>query len=751
MFCPADVLSSDESDADTDFDQEELEPVVHASLDDLNSACDSSCCVGSELSQPFDKLFLKRTERTYGSGKHLRKRRFLTSWYKTFPWLHLCRSTCKAFCYYCRAACKSHVTVMSTKADPAFSLPGFSNWKKAVDKFKEHEQSLAHRDSILASTAAKNLSVSVRLQNELNEIQTQRRKSFMKQLMCLLYLLRQGLAVRNDHAGGSNLTVMLEHVLGEEKWVNDGKYQSPEIINEIIAILGHKILCSLISDIQQHWFSLLADETRDISNNEQLVICLRWVSDSYDIAEDMVGLVRLDNTTAQTVYLCLKDCLLRLGVEFQYCRGQAYDGARSFQGHVSGVAKKFQADNAAAVSVHCLAHCVNLSIQEVVRNVKSLKEALNFAMDAIQLIKYSPKRQVIFETIQAQQDSSSTSGIKTLCPTRWTVRTGAMSAIVNNYEVLHNTFEEASEGTDECSRRANGAVALMDRFAMYFGLKLSILIFGMVEQLSITLQGKSVSVQDGFQAAEVCIRALNRLRSDEKFRVFYNKVKEDAADRCDPPVLPRQKQLPRRIDEGIAQHVFTAVEQYYRREYFQALDEVKGDLERRFQQKNFLFVRSIEELLLNCANGRAFSLPEDFVTLYQKDIDMAKLTIHLQMLQDAIKSTPLDGILIREVTSIQTICDVFNAEPTFKKLLTEVHKLLKIYLTIPVTTSTAEQSFSALKRIKTYLRNSMSQQRLNNCMLVHVLRQKADNIHLEEIAKEFVGRNDRRQNFFGHF
>lgn len=239
--------------------------------------------------------------------------------------------------------------------------------------------------------------------------------------------------------------MLLERVLGEEKWVSDGKYQSPEIINEIIAILGHKILRSLISDIHsQRWFSLMADETRDVSNREQLVICLRWVSDDYDIAEDMVGLVQLDNTTAQTVYSCLKDCLLRIGVAFEYCRGQAYDGARSFQGHISGVAKRFQDDNAAAVSVHCLAHCVNLSLQEVARDVKSLKEALNFAMDAIQLIKFSPKRQVIFEAVQSQQDSSSTSGIRTLCPTRWTVRTGAMLAIVNNYEILRDTFEMAS-------------------------------------------------------------------------------------------------------------------------------------------------------------------------------------------------------------------------------------------------------------------------------------------------------------------
>lgn len=84
-------------------------------------------------------------------------------------------------------------------------------------------------------------------------------------------------------------------------------------------------------------------------------------------------------------------------------------------------------------------------------------------------------------------------------------------------------------------------------------------------------------------------------------------------------------------------------------------------------------------------------------------------------------------------------------------MLTEVDKLLKIFLTIPVTTATAERSFSALKRIKMYLRNSMSQERLNHCLILHVHREKTDDLSLPEIAQEFVSRNERRISYFGHY
>ena len=73
------------------------------------------------------------------------------------------------------------------------------------------------------------------------------------------------------------------------------------------------------------------------------------------------------------------------------------------------------------------------------------------------------------------------------------------------------------------------------------------------------------------------------------------------------------------------------------------------------------------------------------VKMYEREVDMQKLKLQLQLLQDAVKSVSLDGIQIREVTQIQSVCDVFNEESSLKKFLTEIHKLLKVYLTILVT------------------------------------------------------------------
>jgi hypothetical protein len=233
----------------------------------------------------------------------------------------------------------------------------------------------------------------------------------------------------------------------------------------MIEIMGHSVLRTLVKEItSQKWFSLLADETRDITNCEQIVVCLRYVSDDYEVFEDFLNLVQLENTTSQMIYMSLKDCIIRLGLSFENCRGQGYDGASNFQGCVNGVAKRFQSEYPALIPVHCLAHCINLCLQDLTRSCNSVKQALNFSMELIHLIKLPPKRQVLFENIQKQQDGQTT-GIRTLCPTRWTVRTGAMQAIVSNYETLQETMEVVSHGTDDCSRRASGVCALMDKFS----------------------------------------------------------------------------------------------------------------------------------------------------------------------------------------------------------------------------------------------------------------------------------------------
>ena len=76
------------------------------------------------------------------------------------------------------------------------------------------------------------------------------------------------------------------------------------------------------------------------------------------------------------------------------------------------------------------------------------------------------------------------------------------------------------------------------------------------------------------------------------------------------------------------------------------------------------------------------------------------------------------------INSTQDGINVFKSDNSLRGILTEFNKLLKIILIVPVSSCTVERSFSALRRLKTFLRSTMTQNRLNDIALLHVYRNK---------------------------
>ncbi|KAG8184564.1 hypothetical protein JTE90_007680 [Oedothorax gibbosus] len=76
--------------------------------------------------------------------------------------------------------------------------------------------------------------------------------------------------------------------------------------------------------------------------------------------------------------------------------------------------------------------------------------------------------------------------------------------------------------------------------------------------------------------------------------------------------------------------------------------------------------------------------------------------------------------------------------------LPNIYKLLKIFATLPVTAATNERSFSTLKRLKTYLRNSCSENRLNGLAMLNIHRDVC--VSADDVINLF-SRSSRRLDF----
>ena len=194
-------------------------------------------------------------------------------------------------------------------------------------------------------------------------------------------------------------------------------------------------------------------------------------------------------------------------MQIHFRKTASFDLVYPFQNVVAnGVAAQIEKDVPAALFLHCFAHCTNLCLQTIGRQCAPVQHALDLVMGISQLIHYSPKRTSLFLSLQSQLSSGSTTTLKPLCPTRWTVRTAAISAVLTNYSVLCVALEEINTEThDEYGLKAGGYLAQMESFSTYFGLKLSHLLFSGAEQLSLTLQGKDTTIQE---AAELTVQHL---------------------------------------------------------------------------------------------------------------------------------------------------------------------------------------------------------------------------------------------------
>ena len=82
-------------------------------------------------------------------------------------------------------------------------------------------------------------------------------------------------------------------------------------------------------------------------------------------------------------------------------------------------------------------------------------------------------------------------------------------------------------------------------------------------------------------------------------------------------------------------------------------------------------------------------------------------------------------------------------------IFTEVIKLIiRLCLTIPVSSAIAERWFWTLRRLKTFTRWTMKASRLTHLALLHVHQDHTDKLDLNDLCTTFVSSNERRQGVF---
>ena len=249
-------------------------------------------------------------------------------------------------------------------------------------------------------------------------------------------------------------------------------------------------------------------------------------------------------------------------------------------------------------------------------------------------------------------------------------------------------------------------------------------------------------------AVEQTKSILQTFRHESQWTELWASCTQDAQRlNVDQPAVPRNRRPPRRLDDG-SQPVQLEPADHFKRQFYELLDIAMSTMTQRLQQPSLNVYTNIEKSLIAAANGQLSSsdMKDNLTAIcehFNSDVEYRKLHQALEDLPMLIEN--------RQVTSLQDIIDKVMELGPAKRLRAPLIRLLTLHAVIPATSATAERSFSTLRRVKNYLRATMTQQRLNSVLVLHAHQDYTDSIDLLSVARDFVALNDNRKCVFGTF
>jgi len=645
----------------------------------------------------------------------------------------------------------------------SFSTVGYTNWKHALAKFQCHEKSSVHLEASLKwRSYTSERSLADQFSNMSSKQQCMNREGLLQLFSSLKFLARQGLATRGHTDNGSNYHQLLQLRAGESvalrSLINSDKHfkwVSHAVESEMLQLMANSVLRQLSEDVRNNgYFAVIVDETTDISTTEQVSICIRHVDDSINIYEDFLGVYATTKTDAGTLVTIIKDVLLRLNIPLSNMRAQCYDGASNMSGVNTGVQKRLRDIQPKAVYVHCRSHALNLALQEASCSVRCIRDILSLCNEVANFFRESAKRTGILESV-ISDISTDNSGhrLHPLCPTRWVVRARALNAMLMHYEAVIKALEDLGNEPGNTGAKADGLCSKLQSFETLLSLTMAHKVFSIVEQLATALQKQSMTLFETYESVNNVLLTLQAMRRDDnQFNTLWEDTNQFASNLgIDPPQMPRRRRPSRRIDDGGPAHEHRDCLTLYKVDtWYPLLDILIQQLNDRFCSDSFQQVLNAERLLIKAATGQTFADELKKFTTFYDDFDSAALEAQLRILHSVILREA-DSLHVDRPLTVKSIAEKLKTTAGAQTLLDTVWRLTKLLLVVPATSATAERSFSALRRLKTYIRSTIGQPRLNHMLVLHCHQERTDGIELKAVAQEFIAASAKRAPFFGRY
>lgn len=698
-------------------------------------------------------------------GNHTRS--FQLSWTQKNKWIVYSRKQNGVYCKHCVLFGRgtSHNSVVNL----LITQP-LTKWKKALEIFAKHSLSQYHRNSVLDSECF--LKIYKQEGKSVQEIAdsarakrvAENREKLNSIVKTIIFHGRENIPLRghredncseilsgsDDYQSGQGIframlkfrvdagdVVLKEHL---ENCPKNAVYVSPRVQNEMIDICGNIIREKIVEEIKESpYFTVLFDETSDVAGIEQASLCIRYLKND-QIVENFLTFVAITNTSGENLAAVILTTVENFGLDLNKLRGQGYDGASNMAGMFKGVQARIIEKYPHAIYTHCCNHALNLVIvtstnsssatQSIKNMIGVVKTVTNFVRDS------ALRRDVLKKHLSLDpRNLTSKSVLQQLCETRWSERHSALLDFLKFLPSIVHCLEEINEIKPE----SNAFSLLHSILNFEFLLCLSVCagISGLMFPLSKYLQKENRDLFQARKHVELLQSSLNEKRSnvDSSFATIFEEAVQ-LAENLDvevktPRICGRQTQRGNVTNGSDVQFYFKV------NIYIPFLDHSLAQLSERFGKK-FQQVSQLEYFIPSYIDKLAQdskAVEDALSSLSYPDIDKVSLTMELGLWRRKWKNEEKD-IGVIPTSPLQTL-PFCNGD-----LFPNIRRILELLCVLPVTVAEGERSFSTLRRLKTWLRSTTSESRLNGLAALNIHKQIE--ISAEEVVERFSNARNRR-------
>ena len=476
------------------------------------------------------------------------------------------------------------------------------------------------------------------------------------------------------------------------------------------------------------------------------------------VVERFLGIKHVKLTTSEALKRATVEVLSAHGLTISKIRGQGYDGASNMRGEFNGVQKLIRDENPYAFYIHCFAHQLQLVVVSVSKCCSSMEDFFDYVNMIVSSTSASCRRKdllidnhhtIISKKLESGDFSSGRgqhqeTSLARPGDTRWGSHYKTLLRIETMWESIIEVLSVVHEEERNPSR-AGGLVHTMESFSFVFIMKMMLQILRITHELSCLLQKKDQNVVEAMSLVIDVKTRLGDLRSEG-----YEPLLEEAKTFCqhnDIPIPNMEESVPRfgRSRKGGRNNI--TQDHYFRVDTFYAtIDAITTEFDHRFNE--------VSSELLTCF---ACLDPRDSFSKFDVN-KLARLAeIYLddfsfderQRISDQLKTFIVhvrrheDFRVCHDLASLAMKMVEINRHEMFPL----VYKLIELALLLPVATASVERAFSAMKIIKTELRNKMSDGWLNDLMVVYIEREIFKGIDLDSIKNAFQKKKDRNMQF----